>query len=115
MTTKPQDQKSTDTVPRKRPSTPQNASPLVALARTKVIPDAISRELASMWEAKESLSRETAFLETATRVVNALSEPEVRKLLAQTLSWIAQEELKAAEKRQKKALRKKDAETDTTN
>lgn len=88
--------------------------PLTSLARTKVIPEAMNRHLASMWNAKEPLTKEAAFFETATQVVKSLSDQEARELLAKALSWASLEELREAEKRQKKMSRKSHAETDST-
>jgi hypothetical protein len=99
MVTHPQQ---TPVTPKKSPVPPKSESPLKATALSKVIPDAMAMELKLLWNPEGPISRSEAFRRIASQVVNGMTEADTKRLLAEELAFVADRELKAAERNRRK-------------
>ena len=93
MVTHPQQ---TPVTPKKSPVPPKTESPLKATALSKVISDAMALELQLLLDFENPISRSEAFRRIASQVVDGMTEAEAKRLLAEELAFVAEQELKAA-------------------
>ncbi len=81
-------------------------STLKPAALAKVIPDAVALELRSLWSAEGAVTRSEAFRRIAAQYVHGLAETEAKRLLADELALVAEQELAVAERNRRKTNRK---------
>jgi len=81
-------------------------STLKPAALSKVIPDAVALELRSLWSPEAAVTRTEAFRRIAAQYVNGLTETEAKRLLADELAFVAEQELAVAERSRRKTNRK---------
>ncbi|MEW6237235.1 MAG: hypothetical protein AB1656_17770 [Candidatus Omnitrophota bacterium] len=88
--------------PSKPKSSDRLASPLKAVVMTKIVREAVALEYGNLWNPNGPISRSEAFHRVSAGYVQGLSEAEAKRLLADELAYVAEQELMAAERQRRK-------------